>query len=158
MQNSCYSLLRNISLDSREHSIKYKSLSRAGGCRTTLWISEPTCLYALISANLSESVYSEGQTLSPFLYLNVILLLLKLSLCLPFSPLPGWLLHPQESSQSHVPLWNCFCPCCCILNICPFPKFTQILLWLHSDLTWSLLGAFPDPAVSTQGMLWLSLL
>ena len=38
-------------------------------------------VYILSSpANLSESVFSEGQTLSPFLYLNIMLLLLKLSL------------------------------------------------------------------------------
>lgn len=58
-------------------------------------------VYILSSpANLCLNLCSQGARLSPFLYLNIMLLLLKLSLCLPFNPLPGWLLLPQESSES----------------------------------------------------------
>lgn len=46
------------------------------------------------------------------------------ALCLPFSPLPGWLLLPQESSLIRVPLWPCFCPCCCKCLKCL--SFSQI--------------------------------
>ena len=71
MQNSllCYSLFKNISLDSCEHSIKHKSLSRAGGCRTTLWNSEPTCLYTLISCQfVSICVLRGPNPLSLFVF------------------------------------------------------------------------------------------
>lgn len=110
-------------------------------------------VYRLSSpANLGLNLCSQRAKLSPFLYLNIMLLLLKLSLCLPFNPLPGWLLLPQESSEScsFVKL---------LLSMLHFKSlsFSQI----HPDTPMITLRshvAFPDPAVSTQRMLWLSLL
>ena len=130
----CYSVFHSISVASYELYIKYKTLSTAVCCNIARHNLVPTCLYRLIShQDTSESPFSYSEllihrvpdSLSLLLHLNIPLLFLKHSLCLPFNSPHGWLLLPQESSQILLP---CDCAFVCVVPGVKYLTFPHIQL------------------------------
>lgn len=150
MQNLlCYSFFKSISVASYELCIKYKNLSTAVGCNTALCNLAPTCLYTLISRqDMSESVFwtvdPQRAKLSLPFCIWTFHSLLKCSLP-SFQPFTWMAPLPQESSLIRVPLWLCFCPCCCKCLKCL--SFSQI----HPDAP---VNAFTSNMVPSESISW----